>query len=315
MKSSSSKIITRLFTLIFIALLFNSCGNKNMVKRLPHTGEINAVVTTNILADAVSEIGQGRLKVESLMGAGVDPHLFKASEGDVRKLADADIIIYNGLLLEGKMNDVFSKLERKRIVIAAAELLPSNKLRKADNQGSHFDPHVWFDLALWKEMVVLLSQELAKVDTAFAQLYLSNGKRYSEQIELTEIYIKSLLNDVEENQRVLITAHDAFGYFGNAYGYEVRGLQGVSTVSEFGLADLNNLIDFIVDRKLKAIFVESSIPSRSIEALQSGVRAKGHEVIIGGELYSDALGEIGSGADNYLDMVQKNIQTIVNALK
>jgi len=253
--------------------------------------------------------------VVALMGPGVDPHLYKATQGDLKKLTSADIIFYNGLHLEGKLGEVLEKLSRTKTVIAISADIPHSLLREVPGfQGTH-DPHIWFDVSLWKEAVKKIRAALIDFDDSNADHFTASADNYLLQLDSLHNAVQSSILEIPEAQRVMITAHDAFGYFGDAYSIEVRGLQGISTVSEFGLRDVTNLVDFIIDRKIKAIFVETSVSERSIEAVVQGCQQKGWQVKIGGSLYSDAMGAAGTKAGTYIGMVDANVTTIVNALK
>ena len=282
---------------------------------MPEGKKMYVVTTTGILADAVAHIVGDAATVEAVMGSGVDPHLYKATQGDLQKLTDADLIVYNGLHLEGKMGEVLSKLSRFKSVVAAAEGIPESYLRQSEQYADSHDPHVWFDVSLWKRVVQHLASELQQKDPKNAVLYARNAQEYLQQLEQLHLYTKQAIASIPEQQRILITAHDAFGYFGDAYNIDVRGLQGISTVSEFGLQDVSYLVNFIVDNKVKAVFVESSVSPKAIEAVVIGSQKKGHEIQIGGTLYSDALGEKGTPAGNYAGMVRHNVNSIVSALK
>jgi manganese/zinc/iron transport system substrate-binding protein len=256
-----------------------------------------------------------RADVIALMGPGVDPHLYKATQGDLQKLTDADVIFYNGLHLEGKMGEVLEKLGKTKPVIAISNEIPDSLLRAIPGfQGTH-DPHIWFDVKLWEYAVRSVSDFLQKHDPTHAAEYRENGSRYTTQLDSLHEAVKKSVLEIPEEQRVLITAHDAFGYFGDAYRVHVRGLQGISTVSEFGLRDVTELVNFIISRKIKAIFVETSVSKKSIEAVVEGCRDKGWDVKIGGSLYSDAMGPAGTPDGTYVGMVNANVKTIVDALK
>lgn len=270
--------------------------------------------TTNLIADLVRNIAGSAVEVKSLMGPGVDPHLYKATQGDLRLLLDADLIFYNGLHLEGKMGDILSSLSKKRSVIAVTDSIDRSRLRRPPEFEGQYDPHVWFDPNLWSkaaEVVTLalkteLSLSAPEIDQRLAD--------YLDKLKVLNSWTKEQINRIPPTQRVLITAHDAFGYFGIAYQIEVIGLQGISTAAEYGLQDIARLSDTIVSRKLKSIFVESSVSPRSIEALQSSARARGVNVSIGGQLYSDSLGPPEEEQGSYLGMFRFNVKTIVEAL-
>ncbi|GCC50216.1 manganese transporter [Chryseotalea sanaruensis] len=271
------------------------------------------VTTTGMIADAVKNVTGDGADVISLMGAGVDPHLYKATQGDLQKLTDADVIFYNGLHLEGKMAEVLEKLGRTKTVIPVTQAIQENELRLI-TEGIH-DPHIWFDVKLWKNAVVEVEKNLSTVDSAKQHVYKVNAARYLTQLDSLDNAVSQQIQTIPATQRVLITAHDAFGYFGDAYAMEVRGLQGISTVSEFGLKDVTELVDFIISRKIKAIFVETSVSEKSINAVIEGCQNKGWQVSIGGSLYSDAMGEANTPEGTYIGMVSKNVSTIVSALQ
>lgn len=275
---------------------------------------IRVVTTVGMINDIVQNVGGERVEVTGLMGPGVDPHLYKASEGDVSRMAEADVIFYNGLHLEAKMGEVLEKMEgRVRTVAVTAGIDQSSLLAPPEFEGS-FDPHVWFDVTLWMKAVEQVRDTLVEMDPDHYDLYQANAESYLAELNELHDYVKAQAESVPEERRVLITAHDAFNYFGRAYGFEVRGLQGISTASEAGTADVQELAEFIAERKIPAIFVESSVPPRTIEAVQAAVRSRGFEVEIGGELFSDAMGNPGTAEGTYIGMVRHNIDTIVNSL-
>lgn len=279
-------------------------------------GKLNVVATTTMLADLSSVIGGERVTVNGLMGPGIDPHLYQASAGDVSLMQKADVVVYNGLHLEGKMGEIFEDLSGKgSAVICIEDGLDESKLLAWEADSSVHDPHIWFDVSLWKEAAKTVAKGLAKADPDGKENYELNLEDYLKKLDETDTYIRNRAAELPQSQRVLVTAHDAFQYFGKAYGFEVRGLQGISTDAEAGTADVSDLAAFIVERQIKAIFVESSVPPKTIEALQAAVKAKGFDVAIGGELYSDSLGDAGSGAGTYVLTVKANIDTIVDALK
>jgi manganese/zinc/iron transport system substrate-binding protein len=279
-------------------------------------GTLNVVATTTMLADLATVIGGERVAVNGLMGPGIDPHLYQASAGDVTLMQKADIVVYNGLHLEGKMGEIFENLSGQgSTVICIEEGLDESKLLAWEDDSSVHDPHIWFDVSLWKEAAQTVANGFSEADPDGKSAYESNLDAYLTELDETDTYIRNRVAELSEEQRVLVTAHDAFQYFGKAYGFEVRGLQGISTDAEAGTADVSDLAGFIVEQQIKAIFVESSVPPKTIEALQAAVKAKGSDVAIGGELYSDSLGDADSGADTYILTVKANIDTIVDALK
>jgi manganese/zinc/iron transport system substrate-binding protein len=273
------------------------------------------VTTTGMIQDAVRHVAGSRAEVISLMGAGVDPHLYKATQGDVEKLTNANIVFYNGLHLEGKMGEVLEKLSHMKPVVAVSSEIPEKDLRTVPGFQGAYDPHIWFDVKLWENSVRAVEKTLSKEDPSHAAEYQSNAAKYITRLDSLHEAVKAKVTEVPEQQRVLITAHDAFGYFGDAYNIQVRGLQGISTVAEFGVRDVTDLVNFIIERKIKAIFVETSVSQKSIEAVVEGCQQKGWNVKIGGSLYSDAMGNEGTPEGNYIGMVNANVKTIVDALK
>jgi manganese/zinc/iron transport system substrate-binding protein len=280
------------------------------------TRKINVVATTGQVADAVRNVGRHRVSVRVLMRPGVDPHLYRPSAGDVDALGDADIIFYNGLELEGRMTDLFVKMSRAgKPTVPVAEGIPEDLLRESKELQGRYDPHVWFDVALWKYAVSNVADALAELDPSSKDLYQQNSAAYLRQLDELDAYIRAQAATVPESARVLITAHDAFGYFGQAYGFEVKGLQGISTAAEASPRDVRDLARFICERGIKAIFVESSAPRETIEAVQAAAKAAGCAVGIGAELFSDAMGNEGTPEGAYIGMLRYNIDAIVNALR
>jgi manganese/zinc/iron transport system substrate-binding protein len=276
-------------------------------------GTIEAVATTGMVGDAVERVGGKRVSVTALMGPGIDPHLYRASEGDLRLLEEAEAIFYNGLHLEAKMADVLEEIgERGRVVSAVAEAIPPSRLRAVSE--TQYDPHVWFDVRLWKLAVGAAADTLVELDPAHADEFRANERTYLRELDELHAYVVEQAARVPEDKRALVTAHDAFEYFGAAYGFEVRGLQGISTASEAGARDVAELASFIVERRIPVIFVESSVSPRTIEAVQAAVRARGFDVRIGGSLFSDAMGDFGTPEGTYPGMVRHNIDTIVSGL-
>lgn len=298
----------RKILLIGLVILLTSCSNQPTTS---DNGKLTIVATTTMLADLANEIGGEAVTVTGLMGPGIDPHLYQASAGDVIKLQDADVVLYNGLHLEGKMGDLFSSLgEQGRNMISIEDGLDVNDLLEDSENPGYYDPHVWFDVELWRNAAEHVTSELSTIDSDNTSSYQSNLESYYRELSKLEEYINDRFTEIPENQRILVTAHDAFGYIGKAYGIEVVGLQGISTDAEAGTSDVRLLAQFIEENQIKAIFVESSVSPKNIEALQDAVIARGFEVEIGGQLYSDSLGD-----GNYIDTFRENIDTIVDALK
>ena len=301
------KIVFILLTFVF----FSACKDETS-----NNGKLNIVTTTTMITDLVQNIGGDKINIQGLMGSGVDPHLYKASEGDVTKLARANLIFYGGLHLEGKLVDVFEKMESQNIkTIAVSDALDTNKLIGSKLFASNYDPHIWFDVNNWELISDFVVKKLSEASPENTAYFEENGKKQLQELKDLDAEIKSIISTLPEEKRILVTAHDAFNYFGQAYGFEVVGLQGLSTATEAGVQDVQNLANFIIDKKVKAIFVESSVPRRTIEALQAAVNSKKHQVEIGGTLYSDALGNAGTPEGTYVGMFKYNVNTIVNALK
>ncbi|QDU64595.1 Periplasmic zinc-binding protein TroA precursor [Planctomycetes bacterium Pan216] len=274
---------------------------------------IKIACTTGMVADVVREVGGDHVEVEQLMGEGVDPHLYKTSPGDIRKLSAADMIFYSGLHLEGKMADVFVQMARRKPTYAVSEEIPHETILETEEES--FDPHIWFDVELWSKTAGVVAKALSDFDPSHAEDYAVNAKRYEEQLAQLHTDVKSLLESVPESQRYLVTAHDAFAYFGRAYDINVMAIQGISTESEAGVKRINELVDFLTKNKIKAVFIESSVSDRNIQALIEGCKARGHDVVIGGELFSDAMGTPGTPEGTYEGMVRHNANTIAKALK
>ncbi len=302
-------------TILSFTLLLTGCSAP-AVNEDSSKDKLNIVATTTMLADLVSSIGGERVTVNGLMGPGIDPHLYQASAGDVSLMQKADVVVYNGLHLEGKMGEIFENLSnRGSEVICIEKGLDESRLLAWEDDNSIHDPHIWFDVSLWKDAAKTVAKGLTDADPDGKADYEANLDSYLKELDETDTYIRGRADELPEKHRVLVTAHDAFQYFGKAYGFEVRGLQGISTDAEAGTADVSDLANFIVERQIKAIFVESSVPPKTIEALQAAVKAKGFDVSIGGELYSDSLGDAQSGADTYILTIKANVDTIVDALK
>ncbi len=278
--------------------------------------KMNVVVTTNVVGDLVRHVAGDHVDLTILMGPGVDPHLYRASEGDVQTMAEADLVLYNGLHLEGKMTNVFAQMNRRSVPTSALaeEALPDSLLISSTEYASSFDPHVWFDVQLWGRVTRHVGDVLAGRDTAHADVYRQNAEAYAQRLDSLDQYVTSELQRIPEPRRVLITSHDAFRYFGRAYDVDVRGLQGISTATEAGTKDVQTLADFVVERKIPALFVESSVSSRGIEAVQEAVEAKGFDVALGGTLYGDALGDRSTPTGTYVGALRHNVDAIVSGL-
>ena len=275
----------------------------------------NAVATVGMIADIVKEVAGEHANVTGIIGEGVDPHLYKPTRHDVVALSRADIVFYNGLMLEGKMGDVLVRVARrgKPVFAVTEEILEDGDYVLTDDTR-HYDPHVWMDVKGWIRAVEVVARGLSEYDTAQAADYRANADAYIAQLEKLDAYARRVIASIPENQRVLVTAHDAFNYLGRAYGIEVRGIQGLSTESEAGVQDIEKLIDFLARRGIPAVFVETSVADKNVRALVEGARARGHKVAIGGELFSDAMGTPGSYEGTYIGMIDHNVTTIARAL-
>lgn len=269
-----------------------------------------------MITDLVENVGGDKISVQGLMGSGVDPHLYKASEGDVNKLAHADLIFYGGLHLEGKLVDVFEKMGSRNIkTIAVSDALDQKTLIGSENFASNYDPHIWFDVDYWAIITQYVADKLSEASPDNADFFQENARKYQAELMALKEDLINTISTLPEEKRILVTAHDAFNYFGRAFGFNVVGLQGLSTATEAGVQDVQKLAAFIIEKNVKAIFIESSVPRRTIEALQAAVKSKGHDVAIGGTLFSDALGNAGTAEGTYIGMFKYNVRTIVAALK
>lgn len=298
--------------LLLITALYTGCLGPSVSSA---GGKKRIVATTGMVADAVQHLVGDLAEVEALMGPGVDPHLYKAAQGDMKKLSGADIIVYNGLHLEGKMVEVLEKISHTRPVFSMGEGISAVRLLPAADAGSFYDPHIWFDVVLWADAVQELAGRFMEVFPADTALIRQNARIYRDSLLQLDRFVREEIAGIPASGRVLITSHDAFRYFGRAYHIEVKGLQGISTVSEYGLQDVSAMVNYIVQRRIKAVFVESSVSEKSLQAVIEGCKAKGHPVRIGGTLFSDAMGLAGTPEGSYTGMVRHNVNAIVNALR
>lgn len=290
-------------------LFFLGCGDKQIDKE---HDKLYVVVTTGMIADAVRNIGKDYLKIDLLMGPGVDPHTYKLSPGDIKKLQKADLIIHNGLHLEGKMGESLNKIAQKKPVLSLGETLDTKKIIYDNGQP---DPHIWMNPSLWSETLSAMSKKVSELDPAHLEEYENNRLKYEQSIKELHQESQKILEKIPMSRRVLITAHDAFRYFGKAYNVEVRGIQGISTESEAGLKEINQLVRLILSKDVHAVFVESSVSQRNIMALLEGARNRGQNVKLGGQLYSDSMGDEGTPESTYVGMIRHNVKTIVEGLK
>lgn len=274
---------------------------------------IKAVCTTGMVADVVGKVGGNWVAVEQLMGEGIDPHLYKATPGAISTLTASDVVFYSGLHLEGRMTDVFENMAQRRPVVAVTSSVPTDKLIGLGHDS--FDPHVWFDVALWSATIESVSKFLGDFDPTHRADFDAAAAAYTVELKTLDDECRKRLAEIPKDKRVLITAHDAFHYFGRAYDVDVKAIQGVSTDTEAGLREINALVDFIVERKIKAVFIETSVSDRNVQNLVEGCKSKGHEVRIGGELFSDSMGKPGTPEGTYVGMVRHNVEVIASALK
>lgn len=275
---------------------------------------LKVVATVGMVADLASRIAGDRGTVTTLMGEGVDPHLYKASPGDLRLLSQADVVLGVGLHLEGRMAESLEQLGRTRRVVLVGEAIERSHVHHKADDPQQTDPHLWFDVALWAETVRPIVRALSEAEPASAEVFAKRGEEVRTSLLALDTWVRGRLASIPAERRVVVTAHDAFGYFSRAYGIEVLAIQGMSTESEASLKDLNRLVDTLVQRRIPAVFVETSVPRKTIEALREGCLARGHDVIIGGELFSDAMGAAGTPEGTYEGMVRHNVETIVRAL-
>jgi manganese/zinc/iron transport system substrate-binding protein len=305
-----------ILTLLFIGftVIISACGDKETASSNAEK-KIKVTTTIGMITDVVKQVGGEHVEVTGLMKAGVDPHLYKASQGDIQKLDNADIIFYNGLHLEGKMVEIFENMAKKKTAAAVSDKIDRSKLRSGAEMKTEYDPHIWFDVRHWVTATESVRDTLVEKDPEHADDYRNNTESYLKQLKELHDEVADKIKSIPNGSRVLVTAHDAFGYFGDAYGIKVMGLQGISTASEAGTKDVTDLRDYLVENKIKAVFIESSVPRKAIDAVIQGAKAKGHEMKIGGELFSDAMGEEGTTEGTYIGMVRHNVETIVGALK
>ncbi|MEM9502317.1 MAG: zinc ABC transporter substrate-binding protein [Pseudomonadota bacterium] len=275
---------------------------------------LTVVATTGMIADAVTNIGGDLVEVQALMGAGVDPHAYRQTRTDIVAMANADLVLWNGLYLEAQMEDFLIGLGEGGNVVAVAEAVPENLLLGSEDYEGRFDPHLWMNPNLWSRVVINIRDALVDVHPESADAFNANADAYLAELSDLARYTNEVLSSVPVESRVVLSAHDAFNYFGNAYGFEVVGIQGISTESEAGLQRIGALVDMLVENDIRAVFVETSVSDRNIQALIEGAAAEGHEVVIGGELFSDAMGEPGTYEGTYIGMIDHNATTISAAL-
>lgn len=301
------------------ALFLAACGEEQSTgepEEIETEGPLQVVATSMQVADLLENIGGEHVEVSGLMGPGVDPHDYVPSASDVDKLYEADIIAYNGLLLEEQFAEVFEMLESEgaNLIVAADALEESELLDFDEDEDLDYDPHIWFSVERWKEVAEYTADQLSAYDPGNEEEYQANAQSYIADLDELSEYIASRVEEVPEKSRYLVTAHDAFQYFGEEFGFEVVGLQGITTQQEAGTGDISQMADFLVENNITAVFVESSVSPQNINALIEAAGAQGHEVENAGELYSDALGTSEEGTDTYIGMYEANVNTVVDAL-
>ncbi|MDP7069718.1 MAG: zinc ABC transporter substrate-binding protein [Phycisphaerales bacterium] len=293
------------------AALFGALGIAGALQ----AASLDIVATTGMVADIARHVAGDRASVVNIMGEGVDPHLYKPVASDVRRIMAADVVLYNGLKLEGRMGDIFERAAaRGRFVRPVAAMVDEAYLLEPADEPGHPDPHVWMDVKAWMAATEAVAIALCQADPQGCDTYRHNAESYVAELSRLDAYVRRVVGSIPQGQRVLVTAHDAFNYFGRAYGLEVMGIQGISTESEAGLADVTGLVDTLVERKVPAVFVESSVPDKYVRALIEGAAARGHQVIVGGELFSDAMGKPGTYEGTYVGMIDHNATTVAGAL-
>jgi manganese/zinc/iron transport system substrate-binding protein len=275
----------------------------------------NVTTTVGMITDIVRNVAGDKATVQGIIGEGIDPHLYKPTRGDVVKLSQGDVVFYSGLMLEGKMGDVLIRVARTgKPVYAVTEAILDQGDYVMTDEAQHYDPHVWMDVSGWIRAVEVVAKSLSEFDPQNKDFYQANAQTYLEQLHKLDTYAKQVIGSIPEHQRVLVTAHDAFNYMGRAYGLNVRGIQGLSTESEAGLQDIEKLVSYLVDNKIPAVFVETSVADKNVRALVEGAKSRGHNVKIGGELFSDAMGQTGTYEGTYIGMIDHNVTIIARAL-
>lgn len=302
--------MNKYFGCILILILSSACR----LEEQTFTGPMHIVVTTGIIEDGVERIVGDSAEVSVLMGPGTDPHLYAPTPGDIELLDEADVIVSNGLHLEGKMAEMLQKYSQEKPVIEVAQGIDEKLYRKSADYADAYDPHIWFNPEVWKKGLAHVKKELVLLDSSKANYFSENYEKYAKEIEDMNAWVKTKLNTLDQGNKVLITSHDAFGYFGDYYAVEVKGIQGISTLSEVGLRDIAEMVDYVIERKVKSIFVETSTSQKTAQSIVDGAKDKGFELALEGPLYSDALGEPDSDAGTYIGMFKANVEMIVNGL-
>ncbi len=301
---------------LVLLLFLSGCGGSGGGDegRSADDPRLRVVATIGMITDVAERIGGDRILVRGLMGPGVDPHLYRAGAGDLRALAAADLVLYNGLFLEAALSEVLDEMQGRTRTHAVTSVVPRELLLSPPEFEGAWDPHLWSDVSLWREVARGIRDVLADMDPEGAEAFQARWEELDRELESLDAWVRAEIERIPPERRVLVTAHDAFHYFGRAYGVEVRGLQGLSTVTEAGAADVQELAGFLIERRIPSIFIESSIPPRTVEAVRRAVLARGGAVEIGGTLFSDAMGSAGTPEGSYPGMIRHNVNTIVGAL-
>ncbi|GAK11752.1 metal ABC transporter solute-binding protein, Zn/Mn family [Geomicrobium sp. JCM 19039] len=301
----------------FTMVALTACGTEETEGDASSSGDdpIQVVSTIGQLDDAVTNIGGDLVDNHALMGPGIDPHMYNASQGDVQLLDDADIVFYNGLNLEANMEDILEQMGQGKPVYAVGNNVPEDMIKADEEEQNMPDPHIWFDIDLWSYAVEEVRDGLIELDPDNEDVYTENAETYLSELTEVQEWAYSEIEQIEQDQRVLVTAHDAFQYFGDAFDFDVLGLQGISTEAEYGLSDVQRIIDEMIERDITAVFGETSVSDSAIEAVIQGAGQQGHDVEHGGELYSDAMGEEGTEEGTYIGMYRANVSQVVDALK
>ena len=297
-----------------VLFTLTSCSENGTTTTPPAKQVLRVVTTTGMVADLVRAVGGNHVQVSNIIGEGIDPHLYKPNRDDIAQFLTADLVFYNGLLLEGKMGQVLEQVAATKPVIAVTETIPSDQLIYPDDSDDHPDPHVWLDPQIWLQCTSPVVMALVEAQPHNATEFIANSSEYIKTAAELYSYGTKSIQSIPPDNRLLITSHDAFNYFGRAFDIEVLGVQGISTESEAGLTDIEQLVDVIVSRKIPAVFIESSVPPRSVEALIEGAKARGHDVAIGGELFTDAMGPTGTYEGTWPGMIDHDVTTVTRAL-
>lgn len=295
------------------------CGGQRSDDPADESGNrlIQAVATVGMVADLVRHVGGDHVAVTQICGSGVDPHLYMPTRDDVQSIMQADVVFFCGLMLEGKMAGTLEKIGKKKPVAAVTDAIDRAELISGgagDASADHADPHVWNDVSLWRRCIEAVRKQLTELRPEFEEEFTANAERYAANLQRLHRYGQAVTETIPESSRLLVTSHDAFSYFGRAYGLDVRGIQGVSTESEAGLQQINALVDLLIERDVQAVFIESSVSPKNVEALIEGAASKGHQVVTGGTLFSDAMGKAGEYTGTYVGMLDHNLTTVTEAL-